>query len=841
MKMKPALNLFLLLSSCLLAEAQTFWKTYPVANRPQQLKEIVEVGNEGYAFIRDHSFVLTNKNGILQKEWVPAAFADLPFDKLIRTSSGKFVITANSIGLPGFWVFILSAEAAQEKIYQYQFDEKVRAVKILPAANGNFFLTYVKEMQEKPERLHILYLDETGGTIWKTEIGEGIFFNYALQPAENGGLDIAYTTPGEKKLKIATITATGDRSEQQFATLFMDEELYLPSFFCKSADGGYLFAATEAVFGMTDNSELLFLKARADGRTEWTKLVDISMNDEIAGLQHDANGWYVLSNSGWRANWYDQEGGTDLALSCFNWQGELQWKKAFGTPGSNEMAGTLLITSDAILAGGWVRVPGQRDVAPLLIKTSLSGELDDAPFPHTTQPASTLKKLPVPLTTKTQEIVHTLALSGGGYIATAKLIGVTEDDYMACLLKINAAGTLEWVRMLSDMASRPGRICTAFDGNFLVLLTEFDTGISIDQVLKLRPDGTVIWRSNIWTRTVDDIAPSGDGGCYISGSEIDGIVMHNALIMKLNADGSEAWRKPRVFFRYNTTANKISVTPDQRLVVAGEAIRADGTERGIYLAQSTLDGDVIWSRVYVRPDTVLAVQGLLATTDLHYLVAGNAEAKLTGNRDALVMKIDRWGATTWSKTFDIHLNDNSSGLLERGDTAYCMAGTTGEPLFGTRKKYGFLANIRKDGTQNGIRYYGNGNPEFSIKNLFEATADRLHFVGNRQEQYGSSSIYFGTLDPVVLSGNDLDLDAGLKLFPNPAKGTGWVELNNTFTGVIRILITGINGLPVKSIIVKKQTNNLIIPMSLKQVPSGIYQVVIWMGKVRMVKQLVVLQ
>ncbi|QEC45774.1 T9SS type A sorting domain-containing protein [Pseudobacter ginsenosidimutans] len=838
--MKSALSLFFLLSCCLLAEAQQpFWKTYPVPNRPQQLTDLVEAGNEGYAFIRANSFVLTDKNGILQKEWMPAAFADLPFEKLIRTSTGKFVITANSIGLPGFWVFILSANAEQEKVYQYQFNEKVRSVRIFPAANGNFYLTYVKEMEEKPERLHILCLNESGQTIWKTEIAEGLFFGYSLQPAENGGLEIAYTTPDERKLKVVTVTASGDRSEKQFATLFMNGEYYLPMFFCKSPDGGYLFAATEAVFSFLGNSDLLFLKARADGTTEWTKLVDISMNDDMAGIRHDANGWYVLSSSGWNANWYDLEGGTDLVLSRFNWQCELQWKKAFGTAGSNESANTLLLTSDAILAGGWARLPGQPDAAPLLIKTNLNGELQDAPFPYAIQPAASLKNLPVPLNTVTQEIVHTLNLPGGGYIATVKLIGVTEDDYMACLIRINAAGEFEWVKMLSDLASSPGRICVSSDGNFLVLLTEFDSGFSIDQVLKLRPDGTVIWRSQVWTLNVDDIAPSNDGGCYISGAESEGLMQYNALIMKLNTDGSEAWRKPRAFFRYNTRANKISVTPDQRLVVTGEATRTDGTgQGGIYLAQSTLDGDVIWARVFVRPDTVLAAQSLLATTDLHYLVAGYAEATLSGNRDALLMKVDRWGTPTWTRTLDIYLTDNSNSLLERGDTAYCLAGTTGEPIFGTRKKYGFLANIRKDGTPNGIKYYGNGYPEFSISNLFEASASRLHFIGNREEQYGNSSIYFGTLDQIVLSGNDVNLNDGVRIFPNPAKGKSWLELNNRFAGDIRILITGINGLPVKSVIMKKQTNSLVIPLNLNQVPAGVYQVVIWMGKTRVVKQLV---
>ncbi|WP_127126146.1 T9SS type A sorting domain-containing protein [Pseudoflavitalea rhizosphaerae] len=841
MKMKPTLNLLILLLGCLLAEAQPFWKTYPVPNRPQQLKDIVEAGNNGYAFIRDHSFVLVNKNGALQKEWVPAAFADLPFEKLIRTSTGKFVISANSIGLPGFWLFILSENAEQEKVYQYQFDEKVRAVKILPAANGNFFLTYVKEIEEKPERLQVLYLDGTGQKIWQTEIPEGVFFNYALQPSVNGGLDIAYTTPGERKLKVANITATNQRSEKQFSTLFMDGEMYLPSFFCKSPDGGYLFAATEAVFGMLDNSDLLFMKADADGKTMWTKLADISMNDEMAGFQHDANGYIVLSASGWNANWYDLEGSSDLVLSRFNWQGELQWKKAFGTAGNNEYANALLLTSDAILAGGWARYFGQPDAAPLLIKTNLKGELNDAVFPYSIQPAASLKNIQVPLATRTQEIIHTLALPGGGYIATAKLIGVTEEDYMACLIKINAAGEFEWVKMLSDITSSPGRICAASDGNFLVLLTEYDTGVSIEQVLKLRPDGAVIWRSDIWARHVDDIAASNDGGCYISGAETDGMVQFNVFIMKLNANGSEAWRKPRVFFRYNTRASKICVTPDQKLVVTGEATRTDGTGLpGIYLSQSTLDGDGLWARVYVRTDTVMAAQSLLATTDLHYLVAGYAESTLSGNRDALLMKVDRTGATTWAKTFDIHLTDNSNSLLERGDTAYCLAGTTGEPVFGTRKKYGFLANIRKDGTKNVIRYFGNGDPEFSVNKLFDASGGRLHFIGNREEQYGNSSIYFGTLDPLVLSGNEVDLNNGIKLFPNPAKGTSWLELNNSFAGEIRILVTGISGLPIKTVIMKKHTGSLVIPLNLKQVPAGVYQVVVWMGTKKVVKQLLVI-
>lgn len=825
---------------CFDAGAQPFWKTYPVPNRPQQVVDLIAVENSGYAFLRDHSFVLTNKNGQIQREWTSGTFADLPAAKLIRTNTGKFVIAANSIGLPGFWLYILSADATEEKTYQYQFTDKVRSVKMLPGENGNFFLTYVKEQEDKPERLHIHYLNETGAQIWKTEIAEGVFFNYALQSAGNGGLHIAYTTPDEVKLKVFTLTANGDRSEQEFTTLYQTSELYMPEFFCKTPDGGWLFAATELSSGLFENSDLLLLKANAAGQTEWEKLIDISMNDEVAGLQYDANGFYILSNSGYRVNWYDLAGGTDLVVSKYNWNAEPQWKRAFGTAGDNERANVFLLSGNELLLGGWARIAGQDGAAPLVIKTTLDADLQDAPFVHPLQPVSALKQVTIPATVKTTEIVHSITLPGGGYLATAKLIGVTEDEYVACLIKIKADGEQDWIKFLSEFPATAGKICTASDGNYFVLLSEFDTGIKVDNIVKLNAQGQTIWKQQVWARYIDDIAASNDGGCYVSGGELENTVEFHAMVLKLNANGTETWRKQHVFFNYNTRGNQIKVTADNKLVIAGISEKPNGADPGIFLMHANVDGDALWSRVYVKPDTLQVMQQLMITPDQHFVVSGFAQSDLTGNRDVVMLKVNKSGNMIWSKVFDLNLQDNSSCLVPKGDTAYCLAGSTGEPLFGTRKQYGFLANIKLDGVLNGVKYYGSGGPEFTIRNVFEAAGGRLHFLGNRQEQYGNTNIFFGTLDPVILSGEEVNNTNGIKIFPNPCKGNAWLLIDNGYAGDVRLSVTGINGVNIKSRTIQKISTQLQIPLLSGTMPAGVYQVEIVMGKERVVKQWVLL-
>lgn len=815
------------------ADAQTFWKKYaPVYGG---MSDLIWVAPNEYAFISPGKLVLTDGLGEIKKEWEPAA-PGMSLTNLIRTSTGKFVIAAiKNETTPALYLFLLDAQLQQEQVVRLTFDDALLSQELLPGLNGNFYLVYQKRQPGKPGRLVVQQMDEDGQENWKSELPEGVLYRYAVQPGENGGIEVAFSGAQDAVMKIWKFTVAGGKTEFPIMPLFTQDEGNLPEFFARTADGGYFFAATEVPLSLyTSNTEIVVMRTDAGGRILWKKLIDLNINDELTGMVADATGLYLLSISGPNMSLYEKGSKAAMTLSRLDMQGDLKWVKAFGNSSNDHWATNLVQAPDGVLIGGycWDR---HGATASVLLKAGLDGSFNDPAFSLPVQPSALLTIVQLPLPAKTQEMVHTLPLQDGAYLATVKLIGVTEDEFTACVLKLDTKKQIEWYQFLSEKVSKPGRLYPTSDGNYACLLWEYDETFRYIYLVKISSDGTIIWKKNITGAIIQDMAPTADGGFMLVGYS-----QSKASVTKLDAAGVELWTQSHAFPNFSITGEFIQATSDQHFIIAGKLINGAMEEVGISLLKTDANGGANWIRAYKRTDTLIQAKSLMVTGG-HALIGGFSESYISGNRDAYLLKTDLSGNLAWSAVYDISGMDGISAILPKSDTAYCVAGTTGELSFGRIRQYGFLSNIRTDGTMNDCKFYGEGGPDFSITNAFAGSEGKLQFAGHRQERYGVALPFIGSAEQVVLStDDDAPIRKNIQLYPNPARGITWLKVSNNYSGEIRISITGTNGQLMNSVSTRKTSGTVNIPLHTGDLPGGLYAIEIRMGKERVLKQLIVL-
>lgn len=813
-------------------DAQTFWKKYPPAYGG--INDLISADQNEYAFITTNKLILTDGLGNIKKEWEPAAYDGMSFQNLIRTTTGKFVVTATrSEATPVLYLFMMDAELQQEQVVRLEPGDNLLSQKLLAGINGDYYLLYEKRQPGKPNRLVIQQMSDDGQENWKRELPEGVLYKYAVQPGVQGGLEIAFSGSQDHILKVVKFTAAGDKSEFPIMLLVTEDEWNLPEFFGKTADGGYFFASTELPSSFSSNTELVVMRTDAGGHVLWKKLIDLNMNDELTGMAVDAAGIYLLSISGVNMNLYDKDRKAAMTLSRLNMLGELQWVRAFGNSSNDHWPMHIALAPDGVLIGGfsWNR---NGVASSILLKSRLDGSFDNPAFSLPLQPPSLLTKVQLALSTKTQELVHMLPLQGGTYLATGKLIGTTEDEHMACVFRIDAAKQIEWYQFLSEKVSKPGRIHPTPDGNYACLLWEYDQGLQFLYLVKLSPSGKIIWKKNITGKIVLDMIPVSDGGFMLSGYS-----QSKACVSKLDANGAELWTRSHSFPNFSLSGDFIEPTNDQHFIIAGKLTNGANEDIGICMLKTDANGDANWIRAFKRTDTLIQAKCLMVTSG-HAMIGGFSESYISGNRDAYLLKSDLSGNLIWSGVYDISDMDGISAMLPKGDTAYCVAGTTGELLFGQLRQYGFLANVKTDGTLNGKQFYGEGDAGFSITDVFANTEGKIQFAGYRQQRFGVAAPFIGSADLIVLSTGDGQQINDILLYPNPSKGTTWLKIGNRYSGELRISITGINGQLVNMITARKMGNSFSIPLNTGSLPGGIYIVEIIMGKERVVKQLIVL-
>ncbi|MBI2893533.1 MAG: PQQ-like beta-propeller repeat protein [Deltaproteobacteria bacterium] len=226
---------------------------------------------------------------------------------------------------------------------------------------------------------------------------------------------------------------------------------------------------------------------------------------------------------------------------------------------------------------------------------------------------------------------NTVRATGDGFVAAGWTQSDGDGELDSWVVKLDAAGGVEWDRTLGVAGDDRAADIGVVDGGFLVAghtgLELSDQGVTDSQIWRLDDDGAVLWQTELGEPGVHDwleaVHPLADGGCVAAGyTESPG-----------NGDG--------------------------------RVLRLDA------------GGEVVWDRT-VGGDGRDELMSVWAATDAGFLVAGAVD-RYTSSQDAWVLAIDDEGETLWERRYGPNLSRESAWSIHPDEAGgFVFSGTRQE-------------------------------------------------------------------------------------------------------------------------------------------------------------------
>lgn len=146
----------------------------------------------------------------------------------------------------------------------------------------------------------------------------------------------------------------------------------------------------------------------------------------------------------------------------------------------------------------------------------------------------------------------------------------------------------------------------------------------------------------------------------------------DAYILKTDSLGVPLWQK--TFGGINIDqAYSIKETTDSGLVIAGYTNSFGAGGYDMYVIKTNKYGDTTWTRTYGGTNWDFAYS-IEQTTDGGYIIAGGTYSYGSGNEDMYLVKINSIGDTLWTKTYGGINEDEARNVIQTSDGNYILTG-----------------------------------------------------------------------------------------------------------------------------------------------------------------------
>jgi uncharacterized delta-60 repeat protein len=386
----------------------------------------------------------------------------------------------------------------------------------------------------------------------------------------------------------------------------------------QTSDGGYVVAGLTESFGAGEKDAWI-LKLNAGGTVEWQKTYGGAGPDEIYSIRQTSDGGYIASGS--MSPIGAGESAEGIWVIRLASDGAILWQKLYGNarPGR---ADSIQQTADGgyVVAGG-VDLGGERSAA-LVLKLASDGSTAWQSTYSGQQP---------------EEAYSIVQTTDGGYIVggyampSYKPYATTGYDFWA--MKLYPDGSLAWQKAYDAGMDQLSSIQQTSDGGFIVAgdtigSVSYDSGICDVWILKLNPDGSVAWHGTYGgpDRNHQDhaacIRQTSDGGFIVAGqTESFGAGKNDVWILKLNPDGAIVWQKT-YGGKGSDEAACIRQASDGGFIVAGcTKSFGDGINTDVWILKLNADGSMGFnpSSGAITVDTDIAPRNMDKTVDIHVI------------------------------------------------------------------------------------------------------------------------------------------------------------------------------------------------------------------------------
>lgn len=333
---------------------------------------------------------------------------------------------------------------------------------------------------------------------------------------------------------------------------------------CLAHGGGYVIAGHTASYGIAGWWDVWLIKTDADGNEEWNRTFGGYFEDQAYSVRPTGDGGYIVA--GFTSNFGVPGQGWNAWLIKTDADGVEEWNHPYGGTGSDQAYDIWPTDDGGYVFTGTSNSYGTPGRAIWLVKVTGSGKLQW----QQTYGGDVLNCWDVG-----RGVQQT---TDGGYIIVGWVTCDTRgfDDLDIRLIKTDAQGGEEWSRNFGAAGCDFGyAVQQTADGGYVVTGLTFSSGDEDGDVWLIKVDAA----GNIeWDRTLggDDwdagcsVQQTADGGYVVAGATTSsyGEYLHDLLLIRTDAQGNPQWSLQLDGF-YHDTGCCVRQTDDQAYVVAG--------------------------------------------------------------------------------------------------------------------------------------------------------------------------------------------------------------------------------------------------------------------------------
>jgi hypothetical protein len=409
------------------------------------------------------------------------------------------------------------------------------------------------------------------------------------------------------------------------------------------------------------------------------------------------------------------------------------------------------------------------------------------------------------------------------------------------LSKLDKHGNLLWTNYYGTTNKENGFFLNVTnDGNFVFVAESESSSNNLDiLIFKVDTAGAEIWNKSFASpvnETPKYVEQTSDGGYIICGAQNDSMGYYDILALKLDAAGDYQWHQT-----YGRNNNEYSDMIHE--IPTGYILTADTKSYGaggydIILYSTDPSGNEIWSQTY-GDSLQNGCQGLLITSDRHYLSYGETEISPFSFFDFYLEKIDSTGNSVWRYTYGGLYADAIFSVREDADggficTGYSNSYNGGGPLDLVILKVDQAGNFMWKET------YGGAGVDIGFELI--KSVDNDGFIITGKTTTTSEEYYLLKLDNNGIIGipTAKNNSKSLNLFPNPASAKFFINFESLNSQNYDVLIYD---LPGKLIMKKKLSGNFLKEgIDISEINPGIYFCnVIMDGKITGTEKLIIVR
>jgi len=442
--------------------------------------------------------------------------------------------------------------------------------------------------------------------------------------------------------------------------------------------------------------------------------------------------------------------------------------------------------------------------------------------------------------------------SDSGYvlIGSTQSYGVGEDDFW--LIKTDEAGDTLWTKTYGGHSYDYGySVQQTFDGGYILTGETYSFPFNDwnGWLIKTDAAGDTIWTKVLGRNNNDDFArfaqQTSDSGYIVVGyTRSYGAGNEDAWLIKTDIAGDTLWTKTYGGID-GDWGFSVQQTENNGYIIAGGTESFGSGDRDVWLIKTDTIGDTIWTLVLGGADNDFA-NFVEQTSDSGYIVTGHTRSFGSGNHDVWLIKIDKAGDTTWTKTFGGIESDWGSSVQQTKDSGYIITGMTAS--FATGYQDVWLIKTDVYGDTIWTKTFG-GN-DYDRGYSVQQTNDDGYIITGVTQSFGAGDrdawLIKTTSDP-----NKIDWDISInnpkiyhlkQNFPNPFNPSTKIKYSLLKSENVKIEIFNLLGQKIETLLNGQMPAGLHeIEFTDKNLPSGIYLYRIQAGEYHEVKKMILLK